>query len=130
VQIPVQDLYGTVSAASANVDNARPLMLRQKGHRPVKIRSSDRMVTVPVGTEISELNIVATTTDGKTVTAPLVVKKTVAPLVKVTGSDDGGSGLPMLPVGIAVALMALAGGGLVLRRRGAAATAATGTTED
>ena len=120
VQIPVQDLYGTVSAASANVDNARPLMLRQKGHRPVKVRSSDRMVTVPVGTEISELNIVATTTDGKTVTAPLVVKKTVAPLVKVTGSDDGGSGLPMLPIGIALAVLVGVATFFFVRRRSAA----------
>ncbi len=129
VQIPVQDLYGTVSAASANVDNARPLMLRQKGHRPVKVRSSDRMVTVPVGTEISELNIVATTTDGKTVTAPLVVKKTVAPLVTVAGSGDSGSGLPVLPIGIALAVIALAGAGLVLRRRGTA-PAVDAPTED
>ena len=129
VQIPVQDLYGTVSAASANVDNARPLMLRQKGHRPVKVRSSDRMVTVPVGTEISELNIVATTTDGKTVTAPLVVKKTVAPLVTVAGSGDSGSSLPVLPIGIAVAILALAGAGLALRRRGTA-PAVDAPTED
>ena len=130
VQIPVQDLYGTVSAASANVDNARPLMLRQKGHRPVKVRSSDRMVTVPVGTEISELNIVATTTDGKTVTAPLVVKKTVAPLVTVTGSDDdGGSGLPMLPIGIALAVLVGVATFFFTRRR-SAAPAGDAPTED
>ena len=129
VQIPVQDLYGTVSAASANVDNARPLMLRQKGHRPVKVRSSDRMVTVPVGTEISELNIVATTTDGKTVTAPLVVKKTVAPLVTVTGSGDSGSGLPVLPIGIALAVLVGVATFFFTRRR-SAAPASDAPTED
>ncbi|MFM8793367.1 MAG: hypothetical protein ACKOFF_00475, partial [Acidimicrobiales bacterium] len=131
VEIPVADLFGTVSAASAKVDTARSLMIRQPGRRPIRVRPTDRMVSVPVGTETTDLSIVATTTDGKTVTAPLTVKKTVAPLVTVTGSGDGGgSGLPVLPVGIAVVLLALAGGGLVLRRRGAAATAATETTED
>jgi hypothetical protein len=88
------------------------------------------MVTVPVGTEISELNIVATTTDGKTVTAPLVVKKTVAPLVTVTGSDDdGGSGLPMLPIGIALAVLVGVATFFFTRRR-SAAPAGDAPTED
>jgi hypothetical protein len=120
VQIPVADLYGTVSAASAKVDTARSLMIRQPGRRPIRVRPSDRIVSVPVGTEVTDLSIVATTTDGKTVAAPLTVKKTVAPLVKVAGSGDSdGSGLPVLPIGIALGVLVLAGAGLTLRRRGA-----------
>lgn len=118
VEIPVVDLYGTVSAASANVDTTRSLMIRQSGRRPIRVNPTDRTVSVPLGTEVSELNIVARDTAGKVVTAPLTVKKTVAPLVTVAGSGDSGSGLPVLPIGIAVAILALAGAGFILRRRG------------
>lgn len=129
VEIPVTDLYGTVSAASANVDTARSLVIRQPGRRPVRVRPSDRTVTVPVGTETTDLSIVATTTDGKSVAAPLTVKKTVAPLVKVTGSDDGGSGLPMLPIGIALAVLVGVATFFFTRRR-SAAPAGDAPTED
>lgn len=118
VEIPVVDLYGTVSAASANVDTTRSLMIRQSGRRPIRVNPTDRTVSVPLGTEVSELNIVARDTAGKVVTAPLTVKKTVAPLVTVASSGDSGSGLPVLPIGIAVAILALAGAGFILRRRG------------
>lgn len=129
VEIPVTDLYGTVSATSANVDTARSLLIRQPGRRPVRVRPSDRTVTVPVGTETTDLSIVATTTDGKSVAAPLTVKKTVAPLVKVTGTDDGGSGLPMLPVGIALAVLVGVATFFFTRRR-SAAPAGDAPTED
>lgn len=129
VEIPVTDLYGTVSATSANVDTARSLLIRQPGRRPVRVRPSDRTVTVPVGTETTDLSIVATTTDGKSVAAPLTVKKTVAPLVKVTGSDDGGSGLPMLPIGIALAVLVGVATFFFTRRR-SAAPAGDAPTED
>lgn len=129
VEIPVTDLYGTVSATSVNVDTARSLLIRQPGRRPVRVRPSDRTVTVPVGTETTDLSIVATTTDGKSVAAPLTVKKTVAPLVKVTGTDDGGSGLPMLPIGIALAVLVGVATFFFTRRRGAA-PAGDAPTED
>ncbi len=119
VQIPVSDLFGTVSAASANVDTARSLVLRQPGARPIRVRPTDRTVSVPVGTDTTNLSIVATTTDGKKVAAPLTIKKTVKPMVAVTdgGGSDGGSGLPVLPIGIAVILLLAGAAGFGYRRR-------------
>jgi len=118
VEIPVADLYGTVSAAGASVNTARSLMITQKGQRPVRVHSSDKTVRVPVGTEASELTIVATDTSGKTVTAAIVVKKTATPLVRIGSSSSGGGSSVALYAGIGVlVLVLLAGGYVVISRR-------------
>ena len=117
VEIPVADLYGTVSAAGASVNTARSLMITQKGQRPVRVHSSDKTVRVPVGTETSDLTVVATDTSGKTVTAPIVVKKTVTPLVRIgSDSSDGGNSVALY-AGIGVLVLVLLGGGYVVMSR-------------
>lgn len=117
VQIPVADLYGTVSAASANVNTARSLTLRQNGRRPIRVRPTDEFVTVPVGTSTEELTVVATDSAGKTIAAPITIKKTVAPLVKVSGSSPDGGSSVTLYAGIGALVLVLLGAGYVVLSR-------------
>ncbi|MEY3587694.1 MAG: hypothetical protein RJA47_290, partial [Actinomycetota bacterium] len=117
VQIPVADLYGTVSAASANVNTARSLTLRQNGRRPIRVRPTDEFVTVPVGTSTEELTVVATDSTGKTIAAPITIKKTVAPLVKVSGSSPDGGSSVTLYAGIGALVLVLLGAGYVVLSR-------------
>ena len=117
VQIPVADLYGTVSVASANVDSARSLTLRAPGQRPIKVRPGDKFVTVPVGTKTTDLQIKATTTDGKTVVTPLTIKKTAPPLVTISGADGSSSSSTGLYAGIAAAVLLLLLAFFLVKRR-------------
>lgn len=117
VQIPVADLYGTVTAASANVDTARSLTLRAPGRRPIHVSPDDKTVSVPVGTKTTDLKITAATTDGKTVVTPLVIKKTAPPLVTISADGDSSSSSTMLYAGIGAAVLVLLLGFFFMKSR-------------
>ncbi|MGA1361820.1 MAG: hypothetical protein ACO36A_02745 [Ilumatobacteraceae bacterium] len=121
VQIPVIDLYATVSGAGSEVNSSQPLVVRAPGQRPKVVRPTDRTVTLPVGAKVTDLSITGVDITGKAVSAPLQVKKSQPALVKVAGQDDnGGSSLPWLWIIIA-ALVVVAGGAFALRSRRTAA---------
>ena len=117
VQIPVADLYGTVSAASANVDTARSLTLRAPGRRPIHVGPDDKTVSVPVGTKTTDLKITAATTDGKTVVTPLVIKKTAPPLVTISADGDSSSSSTGLYAGIGAGVLVLLLAFFFMKRR-------------
>mgnify|MGYP006268510323 CR=1 FL=1 len=114
--ISVSDLMGTVRASSASVDTSKPMLIRQRNGRPIIVRPGDRTVTVPVGSKTTDLSVTGLTADGKQVTAPLTVKKTLKPLVSITGSSDSGSSTTLY-AGIGALVLVLLGGGYVALNR-------------
>ena len=122
VQIPVADLYATVTKAGGTVDRTRSLVVRSKGSRPRRVSPTDRSVTVPVGTDTSTISVTGVDTSGKAVSAPIEVKRTAKPLVTVSGggSDGSGSSLPWLWIALG-AVVVLAGGAFAMRGRRTAA---------
>ncbi|MEY3589117.1 MAG: hypothetical protein RJA47_1713 [Actinomycetota bacterium] len=85
VTIAMSDLVASVSKSGAAVDPRSRIIVKTKTGRRIAVSQKVKSITVPVvgvfGNE--DLKVTAYSTDGKELTSNIVVKKTIAPLVKV-----------------------------------------------
>ena len=119
VTVSMQDLVASVTKSGVTLDPTAPIVVRSGNSRPRVFSPSRRSVTLPLAPDGSaqDIGVIATDTDGKTVTATIQVAKTVKPLVAVGGTDNGG-GFPVVPaVAALLALLAAAAGAAMMRGR-------------
>lgn len=117
VEVPTIDMWASLETGGVKVAKNKPVTVYIKNQRPIRVRPNSKTVSIPVGTDAKDMTVVATSTDGKTITSTLQVKRVLKPIFKVGNKSSSGSSSTTYIIVAIVVLLLLAGGYVVMTRK-------------